>query len=742
VKIQYSKLFLSGLFCVLILMGNGTTGHFQPVYAASPGDSSADSSRQVNDASGVVSGVKSDNRSDSLPAGNKTKADDVSSKETNTDPGTVRPVKDWSGTDQSIRAGGNTVEKSDIADLPEKSVKSGKMVLNFDNAELSEVIRTLAELLDINYMLDKGVSGKVTIHTAGELSREDLFPVFYQVLEINGVTAVKDKNIYHIVPMKDAPRLPIMSRMGKQVRIPAGERVVIQVIPLENVSAQEMGKILTPFISQDGTIISQENRNIIVVVDKADNISKILRLVSVFDTDVFERVNHRFYVLEYGDVESIIEIMDKLFLSYGDAIKADASFIPITRLNTLMVVSSNPKVFAEVDSFIMQYDVPSQNTEPGIYVYSVKNGRAGDIADILDKVFTGKKDTNEKRKSNTAPAASGNPFGKDAKQARAEKLENQKAILAGGASPLGPLNSEGSLGSGTLRGEINITADESRNSLIIEAAPADYQIIKNLLTQLDILPRQVLIEVTIAEITLDESNSMGVEWSYKQSDASMSTSLLEANMGDSGLNFTIGNPDRWTATLSALATDNKVNILSTPSILASNSLPAKIDVSQEIPVASSQYQYTNGNDPLVETDIEYRDTGILLSVTPNINDQGLVTMEISQEISEQASSVLVGGRFYPSFYKRSTETTLSVQSGQTIVIGGLIRETKSNSLSGTPWFIDLPVINFLFGQTSDSVSKNELIILISPYVISTPDDIDAITQELSNKLHTLFPKPE
>ena len=247
--------------------------------------------------------------------------------------------------------------------------------------------------------------------------------------------------------------------------------------------------------------------------------------------------------------------------------------------------------------------------------------------------------------------------------------------------------------------------------------------------------------MTIAEISLDESTAMGVEWSYKQDDASLSTSLVEATMGDSGLNFTIGNPDRWSAALSALATENKVNILSTPSILASNSLPATIDISQEIPVASSQYEYTSGSDPVVSTDIEYRDTGIMLSVTPNINEQGLVTMEISQEISEQASNVSVGGSEYPSFYKRSTETTLSVQSGQTIVIGGLIRETKSNGVSGTPWFVNIPVLNFLFGQTSDSVSKNELIILISPYVISTPDDVDAITQELSNKLHSLFLKP-
>jgi general secretion pathway protein D len=723
VKKQYFKLIFASLVCVVFLTVTGIAGFVQPVYALSSNDGSVSKPR----------------KSGSTSATEKTEKVSVSGIQKEADPNT----DDSLATEDDPNSTADPVMKSDgnsgSPENPKNSGQTGKLVLNFENADLVEVIRTLADLLNINYLLDKGVNGKVTIHTAGELRREDLFPVFYQVLEINGVTAVKDDNIYKIVPLKDAPRLPILSRMGNNGKIPAGERVVIQVIPLENVSAQEMGKILTPFISLDGTIISQENRNIIVVVDRADNISKVLRLVSVFDTDVFERVNHRFYVLEYGDVESIIEIMDKLFQSYGEAVKADVSFLPITRLNTLMVVSSNPRIFIEVESFIKQYDVPSQNTEPGIYVYSVKNGRAGDIAGILDQVFAGKKDTKKNIKSELPPSASRNPFSIEAKQEKMEKEEAQKTMPLGGALPLGP---DVSVGSGTLRGEIKITADESRNSLIIEAAPADYQIIKNLLTQLDILPRQVLIEVTIAEITLDESNAMGVEWSYKQSDASMSTSLLEATMGNSGLNFTIGNPDRWTATLSALATENKVNILSTPSVLASNSLPAKIDVSQEIPIASSQYQYTNGNDPLVETDIEYRDTGILLRVTPNINDQGLVTMEVSQEISEQASSVLVGGQFYPSFYKRSTETTLSVQSGQTIVIGGLIRETKSNNTSGTPWFINLPVINFLFGQTSDSTSKNELIILITPYVIATPDDVDEITIELSNKLQTLFLKPE
>lgn len=613
-------------------------------------------------------------------------------------------------------------------------VESGKLVFNFDNAELSEVIRTLAELLNMNYVLDKGVSGKVTIHTAGELRREDLLPLFYQVLEINGVTAVKDGNLYKIVPLKDASRLSIMSRTDQKTPIPEGERVIIQVIPLASISAPEMTKILTPFISPEGTIVSQDRQNILLVVDRADNIDKVLRLVKVFDTDIFERVNHRFYPLQYGDAESIVEIIDKLFLPYGESIRADASFIPITRLNTLLVVSPNPRVFDTVADFIKKYDVPSQSTEPGIYVYPLKNGRAEDISGILDQVFTGKKEAKEKDKSDAAPGITRNPLGKDAKQ---EKEEKQAAQRETPASPVSVAMGGGeAIVSGTLRGEINITSDESRNALIIEAAPSDYQIIKNLLKQLDIMPRQVVIEVTIAEISLDESTAMGVEWSYVKGDASMSTSMLEASMSGSGLNFTIGNPDRWTAALSALATENKVNILSNPSILASNSMPASIDVSQEIPIASSSYQYTTGDDVL-ETDIEYRDTGIMLSVTPNINEQGLVTMDIDQEISEQAPNVSVGGQDYPSFFKRKTVTTLTVQSGQTIVIGGLIRETKSDGKSGAPWFIDLPVLNFLFGKTSDSISKTELIILISPYVIATPDDVDAVTREFKSKISSL-----
>jgi len=729
VKTQYLKWILTGFVCVFFLCGIGFSGYFYPASAASLNDGSVKTPRTVKHASDV----KNKSRAHDTAAEKRPEPKAADNDLKNPDSGAAEPVEAEEAPDIAAAASPGTEVNSDQTALNAKPGQSDKLIFNFDNAELSEVIRTLADLLHINYMLDKGVNGKVTIHTAGELSREDLFPVFYQVLEINGVTAVKDKNIYKIVPIKDVSRMQIMSRTEQTGSIPAGERMIIQVIPLEFVSAQEISKVLTPFISQDGTIVSQDNRNLLVIVDKSDNISKVLRLVKVFDTDVFERVNHRFFPLSYSDAETIVDIMDKLFTAYGDAVKADVNFIPITRLNTLLVVSSNPKTFDAVENFIRQYDVPSQSTEPGIYVYPLKNGRAEDISGILSKVFTGKKDTLDKKKADKATVYR-NPLDEGAlKEKKKEQSTRQENVST---APL-PMGTDIAFESGTLRGEINITTDESRNSLIIEATPADYQIIKNLLTQLDVMPRQVLIEVTFAEITLDDSTAMGVEWSYSKGDANLSTSLLKATMGNSGLNFSIGNPDRWTAALSALSTENKVNILSNPSIMASNSMPANIDISQEIPVASSQYQYTTGDNPLLETNIEYRDTGIMLSVTPNINEHGLVTMDIDQEISEQASNVSVGGQDYPSFFKRSTKTTLTVQSGQTIVIGGLIRETNSDGVSGTPWFTNIPILSFLFGKTSDSTSKTELIIFISPYVIATADDVDAVTQEFSNRLKSL-----
>ena len=616
-----------------------------------------------------------------------------------------------------------------IAEKPkekEASEEAGQIVFNFDNADLSEVIRTIAEVLNINYIVDPNVRGKVTIHTACGLRKEDLLPVFFQILEVNGLTAVKEGSLHKIVKLKDAPRMLITSRFGyKEEDLPPGERIIIQIIPLKFISSQEMTKLLTPFISASATILSHGDSNTLLVVDKGLNILKVLRLVEVFDVNVFEKVNYEFYPLENTNAEEVVKVIKEIFSSYLTPRKEDIKIIAINHLNTLLVISTYSQVFEKVREFIRQLDVADEEVEPRIYVYSVKNGEAEDLGSLLNQVFAdgssakerGTKDLTKKKAESTL---SRNPFSRTTKEAKTEKASKIETT-----------------GSGTLKGEINITTDKIRNALIIKAVPADYRVIEEILKQIDVLPRQVLIEVTIAEISLDESTELGIEWTYLKGLGGLGTSLLDASLGSSGFAYTIGRTERWTSALAFLASQDKVNILSSPSILASDNKEAKIDISTEIPVASAAYKYTSGEEPVLETTIEYRDTGVLLSVTPHINESGLVTMDINQEVSEQSQYVGVGGNEYPSFYKRSVNTTLTVKHAQTIVIGGLIKQTKSEGSAGAPWLSKIPIIRYLFGKEKKSVSKTELIILITPHVIVSLDDIDAVTEEFKSKVGSM-----
>jgi len=626
-----------------------------------------------------------------------------------------------------------------IAERPkekEASEEAGQIVFNFDDADIYEVIRTMAELLNINYIVDPNVKGKVTIHTAGGLRKEDLLPVFFQILEVNGLTAVKEGSLHKIVKLKDAPRMPITSTFGRKGEdVLPGERITIQIIPLKFISSQEMTKLLTPFISASGTILSHGDSNTLLVVDKGLNILKVLRLVEVFDVNVFEKVNYEFYPLENTNAEEVVKVIKEIFSSYLTPRKEDIKIIAIDHLNTLLVISTYSQVFEKVREFIGQLDVADEEVEPRIYVYSVKNGEAEDLGSLLNQVFAdgssakekGTKDLTKKKAESTL---SRNPFSRTTKEAKTKKAsEVRKESVA--------IGKIGTTGSGTLKGEINITTDKIRNALIIKAVPADYRVIEGILKQIDVLPRQVLIEVTIAEISLDESTELGIEWTYFKGLGSLGTSLLDASLGSSGFAYTIGRTERWTSALAFLASQDKVNILSSPSVLASDNKEAKIDISTEIPVASAKYQYTSGEEPVLGTTIEYRDTGVLLSVTPHINERGLVTMDINQEVSEQSQYVGVGDEEYPSFYKRSVNTTLTVKHAQTIVIGGLIRETKSEGSAGLPWLSKIPIIRYVFGKEKKSLSKTELIILITPHVIVSLDDVDAVTEEFKSKVGSM-----
>ncbi|MBW1735943.1 MAG: hypothetical protein JRJ71_16445 [Deltaproteobacteria bacterium] len=525
--------------------------------------------------------------------------------------------------------------------------------------------------------------------------------------------------------------MPLDLRFSKGPEdLPPMEKTIIQIIPLRFIAAQEMTKLATPFISAGGTIVSDTASNTLLVVDKGVNILKILRLVQAFDVNMLERVHYRFYPLKNLEVEETVKTMTD-FMSAFQKGNVEVKFIPITRLNTLFVVSSTPLIFARIDEIIRQIDVVDEEIAPRIYVYFVKNGSAVDLAALLEKVFIDKtskdKAATKKRKAGGSAAISGNPF---SRERMAEKKAEKAAEKAKAREPVKKVPAgakEAPVGSGTLMAEVHITADEIRNALIIEAIPSDYRTIEEILRKVDILPRQVL----------------SMEWQFGKGAAADGSGSFAAAINSiiggttepyGGLMYRIGVTDKWYAALHAMATEGNVNIISSPHVLASDNTEARIDVSREIPIASGTTTVSSGST-VSETTIEYRDTGVILSVTPHINERGLVTMDVSQEVSDlEKKSINVAGKDYPAFFKRTVNTTLTVGHGQTVVIGGLIRDKEEDSITGVPCLIKIPVVRYLFGEWGKNVEKIELIVLITPRVVANLDDIDAATREFKQKV--------
>ncbi|MBL6978303.1 MAG: hypothetical protein ISR61_05085, partial [Desulfobacteraceae bacterium] len=428
--------------------------------------------------------------------------------------------------------------------------KGPKIVLNFDNADLYAVINTIGELLGINYIVGPNVAGKVTINTAGGLYKKDLFPIFLKILEVNGLTAIKEGNLYKIVETKDSPRMPLDLRLSAGGEdVPPMDKIVIQIIPLKFISTGEMATLITPFMSKGGTIVSDANSNTLIVIDKWLNILKALRLIGTFDVNIFDKVKYRFYPLEYLDAEEVVAFLTDFTSYYEKATNVFVKFIALTRMNTLLVITTAPHVFEKVEEILHRVDVSAEGSQPKIHIYFVKNGKAKGLASLLGKIFKTKASSGDKTgKAGGSTTISGNPL--SAARVKEKKAEKAAAKAKETTGKVAAVTKEKGEGSGTLTEEVSITSDEIRNALIIQAIPSDYQIIEDILRRIDVLPRQVLIEATIAEITHDASTTLGMDWAFGKGAAEGGASFL-ATIGKAGLKYSIGVTDKWYAELNA-----------------------------------------------------------------------------------------------------------------------------------------------------------------------------------------------
>ena len=672
---------------------------------------------------------------------------------------------------------------------PQKGEKVYPIELNLQNADLVEAIKVLSETLGLNYMIDPKVKGTVNVRASGRMSRGELLSIMETLLMVNGATLVQDGQVLKIVPAKEAMSgaLPVYRR-GK---LPEG--TFAQVVSLDQTPAKEMLNVLKPLVSQAGSI-SEGAGNSLVLIDYPANIEKLMELMRLIDSRALGKSIVRIVRVENASPSEIIAELETIFSSFGALGKKETfgvNFIPVERMNSILVLASSKVLLDRAINWVRELDSKS-DTLANVHVYHVENYRAKNLADILRQSYgeavggVGVKDTKSRsglsslrsRSSSmgsTGAAGSGmgamgsmggmggtgamgaglTSLGKEASLEKTQPGSSKEQ-----ATPL-----TGAAGTEASRENIRIIPDEENNLLVVIAPPYEWRTIQSLLRRLDILPRQVLSEVLIAEISLTGQLKYGLEWFFKgnpnptsptqsstttattgtQSASSTTTSTLNfaqfagpagAAYTASGFTFVASNIyNDLRGFINLLAEEGKVNILASPHIMAANNQEATIQIGDEVPILTSQsVPLVSQQTSFSTSTISYRNTGILLTLRPQINARGLVTLEIAQEVSS-ASATTTGVNNTPTISVRQAKTTLTTADNQTVVLGGLIREDVSRRHSGIPGLRSVPLVGALFGSESKQKTRTELIVLITPHVVSSLEEGARLTDKMKRGMN-------
>ncbi len=637
----------------------------------------------------------------------------------------------------SIKAGtGTFVHK--VAP-PAVDTAPGDVTLNFDGTDIREVVKViLGDLMQVNYVLDPQVQGVASLQTGRPLRREHLIPTLETLLRMNNAALVDRSGTYQVVPLANAVQGKVVPQLGESSRaLPSGYSV--QVVPLQYIGAEEMSNILKP-LAPEGSVIRVDNlRNVLVLAGTSPEIGNLLDTIRVFDVDWMSGLSVGFFILEYASAGEVVTQLDNLLADEGgNPFKGIFRFVPVESANSILVVSPQESYLKQARDWIERLDLAEATGEGAqrLFVYRVKHGDAENLADILTKLFSADGGGGSGRVGGVAPGLrqasieSRQPLGEQ------EGGQTTQAPRAAVASTL------------ELSSQVSIVADAINNSLLIKSNPRDYKKILDALKQLDLVPLQVLVEASIIEIRLSGNLEYGVQWRFQGGgpsgyDFNYSLDGQLDDEGQSGLGTifpgfhwtAVLRPDTVRAVLSALASEGLVNVLSSPSVMVLDNQTATIQVGQQVPVATTQQQGTSVTDRVINQ-IEYRDTGVQLSVRPRVTPGGLVQMEIEQDVSTVVttdSSALNS----PTFQTRNITSHVAVRSNQAVVLGGLIQDIREESNQGIPGLYGLPLIGPLFGERRREADRTELIVVLTPRVIASDSDIQEVTEDFRGKLKGL-----
>ena len=656
--------------------------------------------------------------------------------------------------------------------------RAGDVTLNFVDTDIREIARTiLGTTLKLNYTIDPNVHGTGSIDTGTPLPRSALLPTLETLLNQNGATVIEKNGVYAVVPIARGNATNAVSNPDV---LGAGT----QVVALRYAAARDLAKMLEPYIAEGGKITADQGRNALIVSGDQAVRQTLVSLVRAFDIDILAGQSYALFPVGDSDPAKVANELERVLQAQGEgALGGVVRVLPMERVNAVLVVSSQPRYVDAAKRFVSLMNRVEDATARSWHVYYVQNGQSADLELLLQRAFTPRNvSPTSAPPGTTAPGAEqltiggGRPpgggttgFGGQGStgglggagggagattglpgpggaQGLGTSIPSPTAVAEATPPATEPLSTETGPGAPGPENRIRIIANRRNNALLIYATPSEYQIIEGMLRKIDIIPLQVLIEATIAEVDLNDQLQYGTQFFFK-------TDHFAETLGGppgappggttlpfmGGLNFPSSFPGFILSkapnfALSALANVTKVKVLSAPQVMVLDNEPARLQVGQQVPVLTGTATSTLTTGAPVVNSVDYHSTGVIMQVTPRVNSGGLVTLDIAQEVSDVTAAATNSVMGSPTFNDQTFRTRVAVQDGQTVGMAGLIRDNANEGNIGIPFVKDIPLVGTLFSTQQNTRARTELLVLITPHVIHDQRDARALTEDLRSQL--------
>ncbi|MGD8254912.1 MAG: type II secretion system secretin GspD [Syntrophobacterales bacterium] len=584
--------------------------------------------------------------------------------------------------------------------------------MDFDQVDIKVFIKFISELTGKNFVVDDKVRGKVTVLSPSKISVEEAYKVFESVLEVHGFTTVPAGKVIKVVPSVEARQKSVELRRAPEFVPRPDDRIITQIMPLLYANAQEVRKLLAPMVSKQGVVIAYDPTDTLIITDFQSNIQRLLSIVEEIDVE-FQEATISVMPLEYASADKLAETISRLLESKlkvkGRRAAPPLRILSYERINMIIVLADRQNT-QMIKALVKTLDQPTPKGAGNIQVVYLANAQAEELAKVLTGLPT-----------------------------KAEPKGKQPVIST----------------------DVKIVADKATNSLVITAKPEEFQVLEPIILKLDIPRKQVYVEALIMEVRATLQISVGVDWTvadetglplgaddgvaFGGSRTSGASVLDEAgNLAlPSGLTagvvsfpVTIGGItfSNLAALITAAQTDNNFNVIATPQLMTLDNEEASVVVAENIPFSTRVDEGTAVTDRAIQS-LEYRDVGVTLKVTPQINEKRFVKLKIFEEISRVVSETTqvtpTQVVLAPTTTKRTAETNVQVRDGQTVVIAGLVGDNVDVSTTKVPCLGDIPIVGWLFKSETRNTTRTNLLIFLTPYIVATPEEADEIYRQKS-----------